>query len=247
MTVINNYDTWIKSMRRVNVQQNGQMPPTVFNGWYNEANQRLFRMMAAQYQTDQDSADLLMPFTKIVLLPVDPRPGQNWGLVTVPTDYEYFRGAAILTQKQEDECFSNSNLPIIDGDGKSKKYIDPDYAQMAANYVGANMEEGQIQLIDALRWQSCLTHHTKGATLAQPKATQYNQGFKIAPKGVVSVLLYYFSTPPDSVFAYTISDEDILIYDANASQQLLWSNQMQPQFLDIIEKLYYGYVDKKEQ
>ncbi len=242
MTVINNYITWLALMQRVNVQQNGQIPPAVFNTWYNEVNKQVFKEMAEEFQLNQVMSDLLAPFIKVALINVVPQSGQNWGLVSRPADYQYFVSASTLTQKQEEECFSTSNLPIIDGDGKSRKYVDPDFAQMAVAYAGANLGEGNLRIIDSQRWANCLSHPTKGATFKDPKMTQFKDGFKAAPKGVVSVILSYLSTPVESIFAYTISAQDIAIYDANGSQQLQWSDQVLSRFLVELEKKYAMYV-----
>ena len=242
MTVINNNTTRLALLQLVNVQQNGQIPPTVFNTWYNEVNKLVFKDLAEQFQLNQVMSDLLMPFRKVKLIQLVAQPGQNWSLLIVPADYQYFVGASVLTQKQEDECFSDSNLPLIDNDGKSRKYVDPDFAQMVINYAGANIEEGSCQLIDAQRWQSCTTHKTKGPTLKSPKMTQFDKGFKVAPKGGVSVLLYYLSTPMESIFNYTISNQDIPIYVPGTSQQLEWSDQVLPRFLAELQKKYAVYI-----
>lgn len=243
MTVINNYSTWINLCQLVNVQQNGQIPPSVFNGWYNEVNKQVFKDLAELFQTNQVMSDLLMPFRKVKLIQLVPQRGQNWTLLSVPADYEYFVGASTLTQEQEDECFKDSNLPKIDGDGQAQRYVDPDYAQMVVNFAGANINEGQLQLIDANRWQSCYNHKTKGPTLKDPKMTQFDQGFKVAPKGAVSCLLYYLSTPTDSVLTYTISDQDIAIYTPGTSIQLQWSDQVLPWFLALLVIKYGGYIN----
>lgn len=242
MTVINNYTTWLALMQRVNVQQNGQIPPAVFNTWYNEVNKQVFKEMAEEFQLNQVMSDLLAPFIKVALINAIPQAGQNWSLLTKPADYQYFVSGSILTQKQEEECFSTSNFPIIDGDGKSRKYVDPEFAQMAAAYASANIGEDNLRLIDSQRWASALKHPTKGATFKEPKMNLISDGFRVAPKGVVSVILTYLSTPIESVFAYTISNQDIAIYGPNASQQLQWSDQVLPRFLVELEKKYAMYV-----
>lgn len=243
MTTIINYNTWIQLCQLVNVQQTGQIPPSVFNGWYNEINKQVFKELAEQFQLNQVMSDLLNPFRQIALTPVASQTGGNYGLASLPANYEYFVGATALTQKQEEECFSMSNLPLIDGDGKAKKYVDPDFAQIAANYAGANISEGVVTLIDSQRWPSCLNHFTKGPTLRDPKATQYQAGLKVAPKGIQSILLYYLSTPTDSVFAYTISAQDIAIYNAGGSTQLQWSDQVLPWFLALLVIKYGLYIN----
>lgn len=243
MTTIINYNTWIQLCQLVNVQQNGQIPPSVFNGWYNEINKQVFKDLAEDYQLNQVMSDLLSPFVSISLLPAAPQRGQNWQLLAYPADYQYFVSGNILTQQQEDTCFKDGTLPKIDGDGKSKKYTDPDFAQMAVDFAGANIEEGQCQMVDNQRWPSCLTHKTKQPTLRNPKMTQFKDGFKVAPKGVVSVLLYYLHTPRESVFAYTISSDDIAIYNSAGSTQLEWSDQVLPWFLALLVIKYGGYIN----
>lgn len=246
MTVLNVYDTWLALQQLVNVQQNGQIPPSVFNTWYNEVNKQVFKELAEQFQLNQVMSDLLSPFQSIKLIPVTPQSGQNWGLLSAPSDYQYFTGANILTQKQEDECFSNSNLSIIDNGGYSQKYTDPDFAKMAQVYAGANIEEGQCQLVDTSRWASCLSHYTKGATLKAPKMVQFQSGFKVAPKGVVSILLYYLHTPAEAVFSYTISAQDIAIYDSANSKQVEWSDQVLPMFLPHLVIKYGLYINNPD-
>lgn len=246
MTVINNYDTWLALQQLVNVQQNGQIPPSVFNTWYNEVNKALFKKFAEEYQTNQVMSDLLSPFIKPVNILVSIVTGQNWGLVRYPSDYEYFLSASILRQEEEDTCFCNKEFPIIDGDGKIQKYTDPDFAQMKINFAGANVEERQVNMVDTQRWASCLNHYTKGPTWTNPKITQYQSGFKVSPKGITSIVLYYLKTPKESVFNYTISADDIAIYDPATSLQLEWSAQVLPLFLVELQKKYAAYVGSPE-
>lgn len=242
MTVINNYDTWIALMQLVNVQQNGQIPPSVFNKWYNEVSDWYFKKLAEEYQTAQVQSDLLSPFVKAVNVPVVMQPGYSWGLCNYPSDYEYFLSAQLLRQEVENTCFYNKELPIIDGDGASKKYTDPDFAQMTINFAGANVVERSLQLIDTQRWSSCLNHTTKGPTWDSPKMTQFQGGFRVAPKGISSIVLYYLKTPVQSVFNYTISADDIAIYTPGTSVQLEWSVQVRPVFLAELQKKYAAYV-----
>lgn len=246
MTVINNYQTWLALQQLVNVQQNGQIPPSVFNTWYNEVSIGLFKKYVEEFQLNQTMDDLLSPFQTFVNQLILPVTGQNWGLAKYPPNYEYFANASLLRQKEEDICFCNSDFPIIDGSGQSKKYTDPDFAQMKINFAGANVEERQINLIDVSRWPSCLNHHTKGPTWKDPKMTQYAGGFRVAPKGITSIVLSYFTTPIESVFNYTISSDDIAIYNPTTSIQLQWSEQVLPLFLVELQKKYAAYVGSPE-
>lgn len=241
MTTIDVYQTWLDLLQLVNVQQNGQIPPSVFVSWYNQVNEWLFKKLVTEYQTNQVQSDLLSPFLSVVNARVVDQRGQSWGLVAYPSDYQYYVNATILRPAEENTCFYNKDLPIIDGDGKSKKVTDADFAQMAINFAGSNVEEYQIRLIDSAAWAGCLTHSTKGPSWQKPKMTQFSSGFKVAPKGITSIVLSYFHTPRKAVFGYTISN-DIVIYDANTSVQLEWSVNALPIFLAELQKKYAAYI-----
>lgn len=242
MTTINNYDTWLALMQSVNVQQNGQIPPSVFNSWYNECNEWLFKELVKEFQTSQVLSDLLSPFITYTNVRVLDQRGQNFGLAAYPSDYEYFCGATILRPKEENTCFYNKELPIIDGDGKSKKFTDPDFAQMIVHFAGAEVGETPVKMIDTARWPACLMHKTKGPNWDNPKITQFSSGFKVSPKGITSVVLAYFHTPRKSVFGYTISADDIAIYNPGTSVQLEWSVQALPKFIPFLQEKYAAYI-----
>ena len=230
-------------MQRVNVQQNGQIPPSVFNTWYNEVSDWYFRYLAEQFQLSQIISDFLSPFIVPTNVLITDQRGQNFGIGKYPADYEFLLNLTLLRQLEENTCFANQDLPIIDGNGESKKYTDPDFAQMKINFAGANIEEKQLTLVDVQRWPACLNHITKGPTWKDPKATQYQGGFKVAPKGITTIVMTYLKTPVKSVFAFTISTDDIAIYDASGSTQLEWSEQVMPIFLAKLVTNYGLYVD----
>lgn len=227
----------------VNVQQNGQIPPSVFNTWYNEVSDWYFRKLAEDFQLNQIISDFLSPFIVPVNVLITDQRGQNFGVAKYPVDYEFLLNITLLRQKEENTCFCNKDLPIIDGSGMSKKYTDPDLAQMTVNFAGAGVEETQVSLIDTQRWPACLNHYTKGPTWKQPKATQFQAGFKISPKGITSVVMTYLKTPVKSVFAYTVSSDDIAIYNSGGSTQLEWSEQVTPVFLAKLITKYGLYID----
>ena len=215
----------------------------MFNTWYNETSLALFKKFAAQYETNQQMTDLLAPFIKQVNAPVVIIPGESVGKVSYPADYEYYVNAAILRTLTEYTCMGDKNLPVIDGNGKSRPYTDPYFAGLAQAFAGANTTERQIQLVDSSRWSSCLGHYTKGPTWDNPKMTQYNGGFIVGPKGITIIKLKYLSTPTQSVFNYTISEQDIFLYTSSTSVQLQWSDQVQPWFLAMLVIKYGLYID----
>lgn len=245
MTKINNFDTWIALQQLVNVQQNGQIPPSVFMSWYNDVSDWYMKYLVDKYQTNQVLSDLLSPYIQVVNVLVSQQTSDNWGIAIYPSNYQYFLTAAILRQKEEKKCLIKEEYPIIDSAGKTRKYTDPDLAQMIVNYTTMNVEERQLQLIDTQRWASCLNHITKGPTFDAPKMTQFQGGFRVAPKGINNLLLTYVDTPVRSVLDYTISADDIAIYNDAGSTQLKWSNQVSPVFLAKLVSKYASYINSE--
>lgn len=243
MTKINNYKTWIALLQLVNVQQNGQIPPSVFNTWYNEVNDWYFNFLANRYQLNQIITDYLDPFVKRVNVVGAPQPGQNFALFPKPADFEFFLNASVLRQSEERTCFFNKDLPVIMGNGKAKQYEDPDIAAMKVQFAGAGIEEKIINMVDTMRWPSCLNHVTKGPTWNDPKMTQYSSGYLVSPVTIPNIVLTYLKTPAASVFNYTISAQDIAQYVDAASTQLDWSEQVTPVFLAKLVTKYGLYIN----
>lgn len=248
MTTINIYQLWQLLMSEVNVQQNGQIrPASDFEGWLNKLSNDYFRQRVASGDLAQIYTDDLSPFKSTVNVAVQPLSGKPYDFIPFPENYEFFGNMKILRAKGEDGtcvCGYDEEYPLFQGPsgGKCEQVIDSDYAEMRQRYVGMNLTEVTIDKIDTQRWGSALSHPTKGPTYDSPKATQQSNGFYIAPKGLTSVILDCFKTPRKAVFAYTISADDIVIYDAANSVQLEWSNTLQAQFIADLKKIYAAHV-----
>lgn len=239
MTVINIFTLWQRLMTECNVQQGGQIRPVQdFTNWLNAVSDELFREKIASAALNQLLDDDLSPFLKSANVPVTTLTGQPFDLAILPTDYSNFANMKILRQKDSDKCCLKEDTDIIDGTGKSKMYDDPDFAQMRANFAGANLVETLVQLIDTQNWTACMGHDTKGPTYDNPKATLYNLGFKVAPKGMQIVVLDYYTTPVAAVFGYTIGTGDIVVYDVATSTQLQWASTLENEFLTRLKKKY---------
>lgn len=231
------FDIWQKLMSLCNVQQGGQIrPQTDFQNWYNAVNTMLFHAKCSKFQLGQQVTDELSPFltTKAVLVTA--------GYVVLPADYAYLADVRIIRQKDENVCNSLQQLPIIDGTGKSRKFVDPDYAKMVQAYAGMNLVEKTVNVIDNQQWGDCLNHARKGPTWNNPKATQNEGGFKIAPVGIQAVVLDYFHTPRNAIFAYTVGSGDIVQYNSAGSTQLEWTSVIENEFLAELQKKYAAAV-----
>lgn len=226
-----------------NVQQGGEIRPVSdFQNWYNQVNVEMFHNKVAKYQLGQQVTDELDPFHKTAIVNCSRVPGRNYSAMPFPADFENFIDLRVIRQKSENACGSIDNMLIINGDGESVQYVDPDYAQMVQQYAGMGLVEEGVYVVDSQRWGSCLAHATDGPTYDEPKATQDGTGMKIAPAGVQAVVLDYFSTPVNAVFAYTVGPGDIVEYNAAGSTQLQWTNVIKNEFLIRLVMKYAAFV-----
>ncbi len=247
MTPIDIGDLWYTFLTLVNVSQNGQVPPTVFQNWVNSLSVELFREYFNSYELVQQASDeLKIPFLQTALISPVAQSYGNYSIIPNPVNYEYFSRMSILRQKDENKCKCGEALPEIDESGKCYGYNDPDIVAMRQKFAANNLVLKPVQLIDNQRWDSCEEHDTKGPTWDAPKITQTAGGFKISPAGVQKVLLDFLATPGDCIFVYTISVDDILIYNKAGSTQLQWSNILKEVFLTRLQKKYGIYVNSGE-
>jgi len=232
MTAIDIYDIWQKLMSLCNVQQNGQIrPQTDFQNWYNTVNTEMFRAKIAKFQLGQEVTDELAPFHSSVIVPTRAVIGRNYMVAPYPADYEYLIDVRVIRQKDENACGSLEKFPIIDKGGVAVKYQDPDYAVLTQQFSQMGIVEKTVNVVEAAKWGGCLEHPTKGPTWDNPKATQDEAGIKVGPTGVQAIVLDYFHTPAEAVFAYTLGFGDIVIYNSGASTQLEWTSVIEQEFL----------------
>lgn len=247
MQQINTYEVYQALLSEVNIQQRGQVRPVAdFQKWYNKINDELFRERVAAAELSQQLDDDLSPFKKVINIIVTPLPGQPYSLVRYPSDYEGFANASILRQRDTNETACDCELPIYEDDGQCLKIVDPDYAAMQMRYAGEQLIESVVTKIDTQRWNSCLQHSYKQPTLQSPKIVQDSSGFKIAPKAITSMVLTYYRTPRKAVFGYTLSPDDIVIYNPLTSVDLEWSSTLTGEFIARLKKIYAGHVGDGE-
>lgn len=246
MTPIDLFKVYQALMSEVNVQQGGQIRPVSdFMRWYNAISLELYREKVADAGINQQNNDDLAPFLEHINIVVQTVNGQ-YGLIPYPADYDAFSNLKVLRPKDGTTCGCNNKYPILDK-GKCVQIQDPDYAEMEQKFSASNLAEFTINTVDNQQWANCLSHDTKGPTFEQPKATQYSNGFQIAPAGISIVVLDYFRTPREAVFAYTIDPTtDTIIYDPTNSIQLEWSSILENEFLTRLGKKYGLHVRDSE-
>lgn len=248
MTTLSPYELWLDFKAWVNTQQGGFMPPqSIFIRVANLASTKLWEKWVRDAEKSQEIRDNLLPFlvsknVKTV------RSNSYYNTATPPPDYGRYASCKILVAKE------NVTVPAQDVDkgkcynanGKLTKFeSDQDLAE---NYY-ENVSEREVTLVDNQRWSAALQHLTKKPTFDNPKITQINHCFKVAPKEVGVIVLNYYIEPVDAVFGYTAVPGNLqtgsggaIVYDPKKSKDFQWDNTVKNDLLEMIKEVYIGFT-----
>lgn len=185
-------------------------------------------------EKDQQIRDFLRPFLVSKNLKVQPR-NSYYGFLPEPTGYGRWGSARIWTIKEQ--C-----VPCAESKGfKTQEEITAEYL--------SEIKEFPVDLVDEQRWAACLNHLTKSPTLSNPKMTQIDNGWRVAPRSVSIVALDWYKIPKEGTFIYTevagdpaSGEGDYIQYDANASTPLEWPESVLNYFLWKLAKRYGIFI-----
>lgn len=254
----------------VNTQQGGHVRPyRNFLQWANAISLGLFEEKFAAWSKSQKVVDdLARPFLRSANVVVT-RSNSNYGVVAFPGDYAHFSSARHYRAAGSDETLAIADLETFDECGKKvdidkerPSYINEEtwHAMKSQEKVAerkatiaevevSGLKETTIDLISNDRWGAVMEHRFMRPKLADPKMTQYDAGFKVAPAGVTMIVMDYLRMPLPATFVYTVAPGDVLtgrgeyvIYDKTKSQQLEWSSLIRNEFLVRLEKKYGKYI-----
>lgn len=247
MQAIDLYDLWQSLLAAVNAQQGGWIKPQGnFEKWVNEVNLELFRERVKNFERDQQNSDDLAPFLLTLNVVLQQMAGKNYDLAPYPINYAAYASSRILYNENTNcGCLSEGNA-ILDGkSGTCKPYEDEDYKEIREQSRGADLCELSISKIPNQMWGNACDHAFKKPTPKSPIITQFDGGFKVAPKKLGIIILDYFKVPQAAVFAYTLGPDDNIIYNAAASTQLEWPVSMKGEFLARLIKRYGMYTSQE--
>lgn len=253
--MIDLFDLYTKFKSDNNTFQGGLFrPETDFEATVNSISLDIWNDLVSQAEKSQEISDELAVFMKSVNIQVE-KTRNNYGLVRYPKDpslktYGRFSAARILIHN--DTTVTDDDLPICGVDGQcvadGHKETETEKEQREAAYKDGIVERN-ISLIPSSKWGSKLTHRDKAPTFEDPAMTQYDEGFKVAPRTVSVVVLDYFFKPSAATFKYDIAPGnaqsgagDYIIYNKNASKPLEWRESMIPEFLRRLSIVYSKYT-----
>lgn len=244
--MIDVFDLWKKFCADNNTFQGGMFrPERDFEPIINSISLDAFADFTAQDEKSQQIDDWLAPFANTINIIVDPS-GGNYGVAKYPKLYEAWKAARSLQHKEQCLCEEGSDI-YKDGECITNE-TELQKLQRVERYK-AGIFEATITKVESSKWSACLEHETKCPTFEEPKVTQFNEGFKVAPRTVSVIVLDFYKKPKEAKFAYTIAPGnvqtgagDYLIYDKANSQALEWPESMIPYFLDKLQKIYAKFT-----
>lgn len=247
--MIDLFELYEKVCGTFNTQQGGHIRPhRNFVDWVNDVSIELFEEYVAVAEKNQQISDYLTPFLKSVNVVVNPIAGTMYDVIKFPTDYEHYGSARVFYNSNETGC-PCQGLPIIDGkDGKEceNPYQDEDDKIKAQLKSEEGLCESSIIKVDNQRWGSICGHKTMSPTKKNPKITQFDGGFKIAPKQLGVIVLDYYRKPVKATFDYTITNpgniDEYLQYNSGTSTKLEWSSVLVNEFVNRIGKKYGKFI-----
>lgn len=245
--MIDLYELYKDFCADVNTSQNGfWRPENDFQRNANVASDKLFNKKTEVSERDQTIVDDLRPFliSKNIIVQ---QQNSFYGIVPIPTapdnpEYSKYASARMLLAGQTCvPCQDVDEGKCINGDWKTDQELAEDYYSKVC--------EVRVEKIDNQRWPSVLQHLTKRPTLLNPKLTQINNQFQVAPRQVSVVVLNYYRKPKPATFVYTLTEPnlqngsgDVIVYNANLSQPLEWPSTVKNELLEILKEVYIGFT-----
>ena len=230
MERIDIFDLWTAFNGLVNSTQGGFYPPvTVFMSAVNTISRAMWDEKNDRAENNQNLEDDLFPFIATKNCIVRNGASSTYGIFDYPKDYGAYSAARMILYKGK----------VVEGDEEcgNKSIDDQTRYELIDKYLDEVIEVN-VRKISNSKWASCLSSITKAPTLESPKILQTNTGMKVAPRKIGVIVLDYYTSPVDAVFAYDTTagnlqtgSGDQIIYNKDKSTQLQWSYTLIDEFL----------------
>lgn len=223
-TIWNSFQSYANTFQGSWYRPNSDFTPAV-----NDISKQLWELWTGQAEKSQEIKDHLQPFLISKNLVVNGA-SASFGLLNNPKDYGRFSSARIIVHKG-DKCVPCPDVDNGSCEGfKTQEEVTDEYFDKLKQFT--------VDLIDNQKWAGCLEHLTKQPTLRKPKMTQYDVGWKVAPRKVSVIVLDYYKKPKEGTFVYTITPGnpvtgagDFLVYNDQQSQKLEWPETVINEFV----------------
>lgn len=244
MDKIDLYELYLLATATFNTQQNGHLrPERNFMAWVNDISIELFNELCDEWEKTQSISDALsIPFLKSINVPLLANDRKSYDILPYPEDYGRFSSARIFL-KTDNKGIVCKGLQTMDvSTGKCTVWKDEDDLAKEARNAGNEYREIPIKKIDNARWGSVQDHRMLGPTPTRPYLTQYQNGFKVAPRNVGVIIFDYLKNPGPAILDYTINTDGTINYDQSGSTQLEWTKLVQPTIIARLKKRYGSFI-----
>jgi len=217
---INIYQLWLDLKSNTNTKQGGQLRVRDYNNWVNQISIQLFNEKFAAWEKDQMIIDnLSRPFLESKSF-ITKKTALNFSLLSFPNDYSYFSSARVY--KTSDK--------VVKCPEPGKK----------ANSAFADLCEVTATKVNNAQWGAVCTNKIIPPTLDRVFITQYEGGFKVAPKEIGYVTLDYLRLPKKAKLVFLPGLNQT--YDSVNSIDLEWNETVINEFLARLQIAYSEFI-----
>lgn len=247
--MINLFRLYEAFLAQANTYQGGHVKPVrVFTSWVRDISLSFFKKGCQEYERNQLVTDRMATFLKTVNVMAAPAKIKGYSVASYPKDYAYFAAARYFVQNDVFRIDPKHDVLCLDNSIKSCDQLKNEEKLL---HDGDTLNEVNIDKVDASRWGALLEHRLTKPTLAKPKITQYDLGFKISPSDIDVFVLDYFRLPKAPVFNYEITnantEDEYMQFIETGSQHLEWPEDMIPEFIEELMSMYKTYTRQQQQ
>lgn len=245
-----------------NTWQRGFLRPNSnFIQWAWEASQEEHNEQFTAWEAGQRSEDnYAKPFLKCVNVQISAVTGAPYDQFSYPADYRFFSAARYrLNTKQiggsiDDRFPVCINGKIQEQEGSANPgHVDPDELKKELRDVQDGVQEITVNKEPNIRFGSIMGHKLRRPTLENltkdrpPIISQFQNGFRVYPKGLRYIQLDYIVAPAKPIYNFTInSSNDTIVYVSSGSVQLEWDPSLQSKFVARIGMKYAKSIGDME-
>lgn len=185
----------------VNKEQNQQVPPSVFDSWFNAVTSFLIDNLVKIYPLN---AEILIPFLATEKIAV------TNGYVQFPDDkFRDFLSASINVKPDGSDC---SDVPM-------------DKAQFEASKLKGGCKTRPITLVDRNKWDWRVTSTYAFPTIEDPIGIYIGDNrLKVCPYNLPKVELNYVKKEKLYRYGYIMQPDDTYIFNKNTSTESEWGD-----------------------
>lgn len=219
------WQLWLALKSNTNTKQGGHLRLRDFNSWVEQASLEIFKESIEQWQKTQFITDDIRTFL-VSTTTTTKKTTKNYRLLEYPKDYAFFSSARIFMEGEE-----VVKCPELGGEEPPESIL-------------ADLCEVGVTYVDNARWGNVCNHKIIPPSISKSRVfiTQFDEGFKVAPKEVGYITIDYFRYPKKAELKFLASALPDQEYDSANTNQMEWNDTVQNKFLARLEVFYSKFI-----